>query len=267
MGDELAGKVAIVTGGANGIGRAITEVFVEEGARVVIADIDDEAAAELVDSLGEATSFVHTDVSDADRLQAAIEHAQQRFGALHVMVNNAGISGSSRRLMEDDLRDFDRVIAVDLYGVMVGTQRAARAMEPGGSIVNITSIAGISPGAGFSTYRAAKAAVIHFSRSAAIEVAELGVRVNVVAPGNISTAINASYDTGSVARRIQPLQRLGGTRDIANAAVYLASERAAQVTGILIPVDGGTTAGPPPIKWDDIKAGPTPGDSLVEPDP
>ena len=184
------------------------------------------------------------------------------------MVNNAGISGSSRRLMQDDLRDFDRVIAVDLYGVMVGTQRAARAMGPGGSIINITSIAGISPGPGFSTYRAAKAAVIHFSRSAAIEVGELGIRVNVIAPGNISTEINASlYDTAAVARRLQPLHRIGDTRDIANAAVYLASERAAQVTGTLIPVDGGTTAGPPPIKWDDIKAGPTADDLVVRQDP
>ena len=90
MGDELAGKVAIVTGGANGIGRAITEMFVEEGARVLIADIDDAAAVELVDVLGEPTTFVHTDVSDADSVQAAIDRAQQHFGALHVMVNNAG---------------------------------------------------------------------------------------------------------------------------------------------------------------------------------
>ena len=173
------------------------------------------------------------------------------------MVNNAGISGSFRRLMDDDLRDFDRVIAVDLYGVMVGTQRAARAMGEGGSIINITSIAGISPGAGFSSYRAAKAGVIHFSRCAAVEVAELGVRVNVIAPGNISTAINAAvYDTASVARKLQPLQRIGGTRDVANTAVYLASERSAQVTGTVIPVDGGTTAGPPPIKYDDIKPQP-----------
>ena len=264
---ELAGKVAIVTGGANGIGRAITEVFVEEGARVVIADVDDAAALELVDVLGEATSFVHTDVSDADSVQAAVDHALQQFGGLHVMVNNAGISGSSRRLLQDDLRDFDRVIAVDLYGVMVGTQRAARAMSPGGSIINITSIGGISPGAGFSTYRAAKAAVIHFSRSAAIEVGELGIRVNVIAPGNIATEINTFYDTAAVARRLQPLHRIGDTRDIANTAVYLASERAAQVTGILIPVDGGTTAGPPPIKWDDIKAGTTADDQGVRQDP
>ena len=257
MGNELEGKVAIVTGAANGIGRAIAQVFVEEGARVVIADIDDDAGAGMASELGEATTFVHTDVSDADSVQAAIDHAQQRFGGLQVMVNNAGISGSSRRLMQDDLRDFDRVIAVDLYGVMVGTQRAARVMGPGGSIINITSIAGITPGAGFSTYRAAKAAVIHFSRSAAIELGELGVRVNVIAPGNISTAINATfYDTASVARRIQPLPRIGGTRDVANTAVYLASERAAQVTGTVIPVDGGTTAGPPPVEYDDIKPQP-----------
>ncbi len=256
MSNELTDKVAVVTGGANGIGRAISELFVEEGARVVIADIDDEAASEVANGLGEATSFVHADISEADDVQAAIDHAQEHFGALHVMVNNAGISGSARRLMQDDLRDFDRVVAVDLYGVMVGTQRAARAMSPGGSIINVTSIAGIAPGPGFSTYRAAKAAVIHFSRCAAIEVGELGVRVNVIAPGNIATAINASlYDTGAVARRLQPLHRSGDTRDIANAALFLASDRAAQVTGTLIPVDGGTSVGPPPIKWDDVKAG------------
>src|SRR5262245_26934577 len=128
MSNELDGKVAIVTGGANGIGRAIAEVFVEEGARVLIADIDDAAGNDVAGQLGDAAAFLHSDVSDPAAVQAAIDHAQERFGALHVMVNNAGISGSFRRLMDDDLRDFDRVIAVDLYGVMVGTQRAARAM-------------------------------------------------------------------------------------------------------------------------------------------
>lgn len=257
MGTELDGKVAIVTGGANGIGKAITEVFVEEGARVVIADLDEAAGQATAAALGDAASFLHTDVADADSVQGAVDHAVARFGALDVMVNNAGISGSFRRLMQDDLRDFDRVIAVDLFGVMVGTQRAARAMAPGGSIVNITSIAGIAPGVGFSSYRAAKAAVVHFSRSAAIEVAELGVRVNVIAPGNISTEINASFDTSAIVQRLQPLQRLGGTRDIANAAVFYASDRSAQVTGTVLPVDGGTTAGPPPPDFEAIKA-PTP---------
>jgi len=267
VGNELEGKVAIVTGGANGIGRAIAQLFVEEGAHVLIADIDGDAAAQAVAELGAAAASTRTDVSDAASVQAAIDHAQERFGALDVMVNNAGISGSYRRLMQDDLRDFDRVLAVDLYGVMVGTQRAAGAMRPGGSIVNITSIAGISPGIGFSAYRAAKAGVVHFSRCAAIEVAELGVRVNVIAPGNISTEINASFDTASIVRRIQPLQRLGGTRDVANAAVYLASDRAAQVTGTVIPVDGGTTAGPPPVSFDDVKAKTDPDDLLVRREP
>jgi NAD(P)-dependent dehydrogenase (short-subunit alcohol dehydrogenase family) len=256
MGKELEGKVAIVTGAANGIGRAIAEIFVEEGAKVVVADLDDAKGKEAAEALGEAATSTHTDVADADSVQAAIDHAQERFGALHVMVNNAGISGSHHRLMIDDLRDFDRVLKVDLYGVMVGTQRAARAMGEGGSIINITSIGGISPGIGFSSYRAAKAGVIHFSRCAAIEVAELGVRVNVIAPGNISTDINASFDTASIVRKLQPLQRLGGTRDVANAAVYLASERAAQVTGTVLPVDGGTTAGPPPISFDEVAAKP-----------
>ncbi len=254
MGDELDGKVAVITGGANGIGRGIAELFVEEGARVVIADLDDAAGAQAVADLGDAAVFGHTDVSDAQSLQAAVELAVSHFGSLDVMVNNAGVASSPRRFMRDDLRDFDRVMAVDLYGVMAGTQQAARRMGPGGSIISVTSIAGISPGVGFATYRAAKAAVIHFSRCAAIELAELGIRVNVIAPANIATSINAAFDTESIVARIQPLQRLGSTRDVANAAVYLASERSAQVTGTLLPVDGGTTAGPPPIAVGDVVA-------------
>jgi NAD(P)-dependent dehydrogenase (short-subunit alcohol dehydrogenase family) len=219
-----------------------------------VADVDDDAGRVAAEELGTPATFVHTDVADVDSVQAAVDHARERFGSLDVMVNNAGISGSYRRLMQDDLRDFRRVVDVDLFGVMVGTQRAAAAMGPGGSVVNITSIAGINPGVGFSSYRAAKAGVVHFSRCAAVEVAELGVRVNVIAPGNIATDINASFDTAAVVRRIQPLQRLGSTRDVADAAVYLASDRSAQVTGIVIPVDGGTTAGPPPISFADISS-------------
>ena len=129
-------------------------------------------------------------------------------------------------------------------------------MGEGGSIINTTSIAGISPGIGLTTYRAAKAGVIHFSRSAAIELAERGIRVNVIAPGNIATAINARFDTASIVARLQPLQRLGTTADVANAAIYLASERSAQVTGLVLPVDGGTTTGPPPLQAGDVMAQP-----------
>jgi NAD(P)-dependent dehydrogenase (short-subunit alcohol dehydrogenase family) len=254
---ELDGKVAIITGGAHGLGRAITEVFVEEGALVVVADLDDAAGQQVVGALGDAAAFEHADVSDQASIQAVVDHAVDRFGALHVMVNNAGIPSSFRRFMDDDLRDFNRVMAVDLYGVIIGTQQAARRMGDGGSIINTTSIAGISPGIGLTTYRAAKAGVIHFSRCAAIELADVGIRVNVIAPGNIATAINAAFDTPSIVSRIQPLQRLGSPRDVANAAVYLASERSAQVTGTVLPVDGGTTAGPRPPQVTDITATPT----------
>ena len=251
---ELEGKVAIVTGGANGIGRGMAEMFVAEGARVVIADLDEDAGPTVADGLGDAAVFVGTDVADRDSLTGAVDAARERFGGLHVMVNNAGIPSSFRRLMGDDLRDWDRVMDVDLKGVIMGTQVAAASMEPGGSIISTTSIAGINPGIGLTTYRAAKAAVVHFTKCAAIELAELGIRVNVIAPGNIATDINAAFDTRSIVARMQPLQRLGSTEDVANAAVYLASERSAQVTGTLLPVDGGTTAGPPPFDTSRVMA-------------
>jgi NAD(P)-dependent dehydrogenase (short-subunit alcohol dehydrogenase family) len=246
---ELEGKVAIVTGGANGIGRGTVERFIEEGARVVIADLDDEAGVTIADKLGDHATFKKTDVADADQVQAAVDFTLDSFGGLDVMVNNAGISGTFRRFLKDDLRDFQSVMAVDLFGVMAGSQRAALAMIEsgrGGSIVNITSIAGILAGVGFIPYRAAKAGVIHFTRSIAVELAEHGIRVNCVAPGNIGTAINAQFDTASIVAARQPLQRLGGPDDVANAIVYLASDRAAQVTGVVLPVDGGASTGRPP---------------------
>jgi len=248
---ELQGKVAIVTGGANGIGRGVVERFCEERARVVIADVDEVTGAALADKLGEGVAFKQTDVADADQVQAVVDFASDTFGGLDVMVNNAGISGAYRRFLKDDLRDFQQVMAVDLFGVMAGSQRAAQAMVDGGrggSIVNITSIAGILAGTGFLPYRAAKAGVIHFTRSIAVELAEHGIRVNCVAPGNISTAINAQFDTESIVAARQPLQRLGGPDDVANAIVYLASDRAAQVTGVVLPVDGGASTGRPPEK-------------------
>jgi NAD(P)-dependent dehydrogenase (short-subunit alcohol dehydrogenase family) len=137
-------------------------------------------------------------------------------------------------------------MGVNLLGVMVGTQRAARHMAShgGGSIINTASIAGVSPGAGVTTYRASKAAVIHFSRSSAIDLAPYEIRVNCIAPGHIATEMT-TYDMGAVIRLTQPLQRQGGPIDVAQAALYLASDRSAQITGIVLPVDGGTTAGPP----------------------
>jgi NAD(P)-dependent dehydrogenase (short-subunit alcohol dehydrogenase family) len=256
MGDELADKVAIVTGGAGGLGGAMVERFVEEGARVVIADVDDERGQALAGKLGDAVEYLHTDVADAEQVQALVDFAAEELGGLHVMVNNAGISSSRRRFLDDDLRDFERVMAVNLLGVMLGIQRAARHMvgNGGGSIINITSIGGINAGAGLMTYRAAKAAVVHLTQSAAIDLAEHGIRVNCIAPAHIATAINATYDQSQIVRLMQPLQRLGQPSDVADAVAFLASDRAAQITGVVLPVDGGTTAGPPPIDTKKVMA-------------
>jgi NAD(P)-dependent dehydrogenase (short-subunit alcohol dehydrogenase family) len=147
-------------------------------------------------------------------------------------------------------------MAVNLFGVMIGSQCAARHMAEngGGVIINTTSIGGINAGAGVTTYRAAKAAVIHFTRCIAIDLAEHGIRVNCIAPAHIPTAINANYDQAEIVRRMQPLQRIGSPRDVANAVLYLASDRAAQVTGIVLPIDGGTTAGPPAARGREVLA-------------
>lgn len=258
MAHELAGKVAIVTGGASGLGRGMVELFVEEGARVVVADVNDESGVAFASELGDAAAFKQTDVSDADQVQALVDFAVERFGGLHVMCNNAGIGGSFKRFLDDDFADFDRVMAVNIFGVMVGSQRAARHMAAngGGVIVNTTSIGGINAGAGVMTYRATKAAVIHFTRSIAVELAALGIRVNCIAPAHIPTAINAAMDQSLIVRAMQPLQRVGSPRDVAQAALYLASDRAAQITGVVLPVDGGTTAGAPPRSIADLMAAP-----------
>jgi len=263
MSDELAGKVAIVTGGASGIGRGIVERCVDEGAQVVIADVDAERGAALASDLGAAAAFIRTDVGEPDAVQAAVDFAVEHFGGLHVMCNNAGIGGRRRRFLDDDLDDFDALMRVNLFGVMVGCQRAARHMvaHGGGSIVNTTSIGGINAGAGLMTYRAGKAAVVHVTRCVAIDLAEHGVRVNCVAPAHIPTDINSTYDQGAIVRLMQPLQRIGSPTDVANAVVYLASDRSAQVTGIVLPVDGGTTAGPPPMKIERVLAKPAGADA------
>jgi NAD(P)-dependent dehydrogenase (short-subunit alcohol dehydrogenase family) len=246
MGAELSGKVAIVTGGASGIGRATAELFVEEGANVVVADVAVEEGEALAAGLGDTAAFHRTDVSDVDDVQALVDFAVYRFGGLQIMVNNAGISSSFRRFLRDDLRDFDRVMAVNLFGVIIGTQRAARRMAEhgGGSIINTSSIGGLTGGGPPIAYRTSKAAIAQFSRIVATDLAEFGVRVNCIAPGHIPTGIT-NYDLGPTIELDQPLQRQGTPRDVAEAMLFLAGDRSAQITGIMVPVDGGTVAGRP----------------------
>jgi NAD(P)-dependent dehydrogenase (short-subunit alcohol dehydrogenase family) len=259
MAGELSGKVAIVTGGASGLGRATVELFLKEGAKVVIADVD-KRGEELARALGNAALFKQTDVAVEEQIQGLVDFAIDRFGGLHVMVNNAGIGGATHeRFLDDDLKDYRKVVDINLLGVMLGTQRAARHMarNGGGSIINTSSIAAIKAGFGVMTYRAAKAAVAHFTKCVAIDVAEYGVRVNCIAPGHIRTEMTTYATPGmspEVVERLKkalgpatdasrPLKRQGRPDDVANAALYLASERSAQITGVILPVDGGTTAG------------------------
>lgn len=247
MNSLLAGQVAIITGGASGLGRASVELFVEQGANVVIADVNVEQGQALAAMLGTATVFKQTDVADAQQVQALVDFAIDHFGDLHIMFNNAGISGVVHHsFLEDDLADFHRVIDVNLYGVMTGSRFAGKYMakKGRGSIINTSSIAGIKPGLPLITYRAAKAGVIHYTKSIARELGAYGVRANCIAPGHIPAA-QTFYDMEDMVRRMQPLRRHGAPSDVANAALYLASELSAQVTGLVLPVDGGSNLGGP----------------------
>jgi NAD(P)-dependent dehydrogenase (short-subunit alcohol dehydrogenase family) len=243
---ELAGKVAVVTGGAGGIGRATASRLVAEGAKVVIADIDADGGRATAREIGEAVAFCQTDVSDAEQVQQAVDLAVDRFGGLDIMFNNAGIGSPLKRFLPDDLEDFSRIMSVNLFGVLAGSQRAARYMKDhgGGSIINNASIAAVNAGTGMISYRSSKAAVAHATKCMAIDLAPYGIRVNCLTPAHIRTAIT-TYDMAPVLRYMQPLEREAQPDDVANAVVFLASDRAAQITGIVLPIDGGTTAGPP----------------------
>jgi NAD(P)-dependent dehydrogenase (short-subunit alcohol dehydrogenase family) len=254
---SLVGKVAIVTGGASGLGQGIVEKFAAAGADVVVADVNDDAGQHVAAQCGARAWFRHADVADAADVEALVQAAVDRFGRLDVMVNNAGISSKmAKSFLTADLSDFQRVMSVNVLGVMLGTQAAARHMADhgGGSIINISSIGGLQPGGGVMTYRASKAAVIHFSKSVATELAPLGISVNCIAPGGIPTPILASSVSGlspeamekflertrAKMRSDRPLPREGTPEDVAEAALYFAMS--VTTTGTLLTVDGGTSA-------------------------
>lgn len=259
MAGELRGKVAIVTGGAAGLGRAMVEKFLAAGAQVTIADIDREKGGALAADLGQRAVFVETDVARAEQVEALVARTVETFGGLHIMVNNAGVPTEMHaRFFDDDLADFQRVMDVDLLGVLLGTQHAGRHMAAngGGSIINIASIGGVQAGCAELTYRAAKAGVVHFTKCAAIDMAQQDIRVNCIAPGAILTDILATATSGmedgeaveklrEAMRSMRPLDRQGLPEDIAEAAAYFAGEGAKYVTGTVLPVDGGMTAGYP----------------------
>jgi 3-oxoacyl-[acyl-carrier protein] reductase len=242
----LENRVALVTGAAAGIGRETARVFAREGARVVLADVDEargaEAAAEIESSGGTAV-FERLDVTDAAGVERVVAAAVERFGGLDVLVNNAGIVADAR-LVKMTLEQWQRVIDINLKGVFLCGQAAARAMIDGGRggvILNASSVVGLYGNFGQSNYVATKAGVIGMTRTWARELGRHGIRINVVAPGFIGTEIlrDMPEKVISMMEEKTPLGRVGRPEDIANAYLYLASDLASFVTGAVLSVDGG----------------------------
>lgn len=252
MGNRLEGKVAVITGGANGIGEGTVRRFVEEGAKVVIADLQTEPGEALCAELGAVTRFIRTDVTVEADVAAAVDLAVAEFGRLDVMYNNAGIVGAIGRISETNSDAWRKSVDVLLNGAFYGMKHAARVMVPqgSGSILTTSSIAGVIGGLGPHAYTAAKHAVIGLTKSVASELGSNGIRVNAIAPGNIATAMTATVVTGdhhdveTTSKHIastSPLGISGFPSDIANAAVYLASDEARYVSGHTLVVDAGQT--------------------------
>lgn len=254
----LDGTVAVITGGASGIGEATVRLFAQEGAKVVIADIQDDRAERLADELGPAACFVHADVSLESDVKAAIDHAFTRFGRLDCLFNNAGPPGTSGPIGEMTLESFEATMGAHLRGVFLGMKHAAPIMKRQGSgtIISTASVAGMQAGFGSHIYSAAKAAIIQLTRSVAMELGEAGVRVNCICPGGIATpifgkAVGLSGEAADKAVEIikgaladaQPLKRAGMPQDIARAALWLACDASSFVNGHALVVDGGLTGG------------------------
>jgi len=257
---RLAGKVAVITGGASGIGAATVRRFVAEGASVVISDVQVSEGAALCAELGSACRFVRTDVTREEDVANAVDLAVEEFGQLDVMFNNAGILGAMGPIAKSLMDDVDLTFAVILRGTFVGMKHAARVMVPRGQgvILSTSSPAGVVGGFGAHAYSAAKAGVIGLTQSVAAELRPKGVRVNCIVPGAIVTAMTADLTVGNpqdlagatdAMKADSLMDRPGVPEDIAAGALYLASDDAAFVTGHTLAIDAGMTSaiGPSPF--------------------
>lgn len=244
---RFEGKVAVVTGGASGIGAATVRRFVAEGASVMIADVQAEAAEALADELGDATASRRVDVTDAAAVDELMEAAVETFGGLDVVFNNAGISAMGR-VDEVGLDDWHRVIDVDLNAVFYGCRSAVPHLRArgGGAIVNTASISGMFGDWGIAAYNAAKGGVMNLTRAMAADHARDNIRVNAVCPGGVETAMTDALVNSRRAReqyrRLIPQARMGKPEEIAAAVAFLASDDASYVNGHGLVVDGGVTA-------------------------
>jgi NAD(P)-dependent dehydrogenase (short-subunit alcohol dehydrogenase family) len=250
MGDRLTGMVAVITGGASGIGEATVRRFVEEGARVVVADIQAELGRSVAAQHGDSAVFAHCDVTIEADVAAAVDLAVSTWGQLDVMMNNAGIVGAVGPLAETSGEAWLKTMDVLLNSVFYGSKHAARVMIPRqtGSIINTSSIAGVIGGLGPHAYTAAKSAIVGLTKSISAELGQHGVRCNAIAPGTIPSALTAQAlmgnpsDLAAVAEHARKTNGLGiasDPLDIANAALYLASFEGRLVNGHTLVVDAG----------------------------
>jgi NAD(P)-dependent dehydrogenase (short-subunit alcohol dehydrogenase family) len=259
MSGRLAGKVALITGAASGIGRGAVERFVEEGASVVAADIDEDGGRALEARFGARVRFSRCDVVRSDDLAAAVDLAVSAFGGLDVLFSNAGGAGVRTGVEDADLAGWRATYELLLFSVVEGARLAVPQMRKrgGGSIINTSSITALQAGYGPIAYSTAKAAVLHFSRLAAAELSQHRIRINAILPGFIATSIFGSglgLDRASSEQMaamlvergggVQPLGRVGEPSDIAAMAAFLASDEASFITGADFVVDGGITIGP-----------------------
>lgn len=252
----LEDRVAIITGGASGIGRASVLGFVEQGARVVIADVDEGGAQETLERAAQLVGpgracFQACDVSKESDVQALVQRALREFGKLDCMFNNAGMPGAVGPVLDIEVEAWDRTFAVLVRGVFLGIKHAARAMQTsGGVIVNTASIAGLHAGAGPIAYSACKSAVISMTRSAAVQLAPQRIRVNALCPGLILTPLldrGQETDLARVLPGAQPWPEVGTAEHVAQAALFLASEQSRFMTGETLVLDGGLTARGPGV--------------------
>lgn len=258
MAGRLDGKVAVITGGTSGMGRGTVELFLEEGAKVVVADILDEKGAQMESDFGPNLAYHHTDVSVEADVKGAVDLAVSKFGRLDCIFNNAGIGGVSGEIQETDMDGFDSTVGVLLKGVVLGMKHAAPIMKEqrSGSIISTASVAGLQGGFGPHIYSACKAAVVHLTKTVSLELGRYDVRVNAICPGGIATSIfgrgmglptqvadqSAKIMEGVLAK-FQPIGRSGLPSDIAKTALFLASDDSTFVSGQAIAVDGALTAG------------------------
>lgn len=248
--NRLEGKVALITGGASGIGECTARVFASHGAKVVVADIQDELGHSLCASIGPSTaSYVHCDVTDEDHVKDAVGRTVSAHGKLDIMFNNAGIVDRNKnRIIDNEKSDFDRVLQVNVTGVFLGIKHAAQAMIPArsGCIISTASVASGVGGSGSHAYTCSKHAVLGLTRSAAVELGRFGIRVNCLSPFGVATPLSTEFVGMDETRYEELMGTLANLKrvtlkaeDVANAALFMASEEGRYISGHNLFVDGG----------------------------